>query len=108
MNNLSQRIAATNVATGHISCWWLGGSGFVFKTAKGTVVYLDAYLSDAVKAIFCADRAFPPPIDPQDARADAFISTHWHEDHLDPWSQSRPAIIPTRSSLCLRAQRRTR
>lgn len=83
MNKLSQRISATNVSEGHISCWWLGGSGFVFKTTKGTVVYLDAYLSDAVKAIFGADRAFAPPIDPEDARADTFISTHWHEDHLD-------------------------
>lgn len=84
MNNLSQRIAAANVAAGHVSCWWLGGSGFVFKTARGTVVYLDAYLSNAVKTIFGADRAFAAPIDPQDAHADAFIATHWHEDHLDP------------------------
>ena len=84
MNNLSQEIARAKVQAGHVSCWWLGGSGFVFKTARGTVVYLDAYLSDAVKAIFGADRAFATPIDPQDARADAFIATHWHEDHLDP------------------------
>jgi L-ascorbate metabolism protein UlaG (beta-lactamase superfamily) len=84
MSELSQRIAAAKVVTGHVSCWWLGGSGFVFKTAQGTVVYLDAYLSDAVKSIFGADRAFAPPIDPQEARADAFIATHWHEDHLDP------------------------
>ncbi len=82
--NLSQRIAEANVAAGHISCWWLGGSGFVFKTPKSTVIYLDAYLSDAVKAIFGAERAFPPPIDSQEVRADAFIATHWHEDHLDP------------------------
>lgn len=84
MNNLSQRIAAAKVAAGHVLCWWLGGSGFVFKTAIGTVIYLDAYLSDAVKAIFGADRAFAPPINPEEARADAFIATHWHEDHLDP------------------------
>jgi L-ascorbate 6-phosphate lactonase len=84
MSSLSQRIAAAKITADHVSCWWLGGSGFVFKTAQGTVIYLDAYLSDAVKAIFGADRAFPPPIDPQEARADAFISTHWHEDHLDP------------------------
>jgi L-ascorbate metabolism protein UlaG (beta-lactamase superfamily) len=82
--NLSQSIAATKVAEGNVSCWWLGGSGFIIKTAQGTVVYLDAYLSDAVKGIFGADRAFPPPIEPEEVRADAVISTHWHEDHLDP------------------------
>ncbi|MGC2399488.1 MAG: MBL fold metallo-hydrolase [Acidobacteriaceae bacterium] len=81
---LSERIAAAKVASGHIWCWWLGGSGFVFKTSEGTVVYLDPYLSNAVKAIFGADRAFTPPIDPEDVRADIIIATHWHEDHLDP------------------------
>ncbi len=84
MTSLSERIAAAEVAAGHVSCWWLGGSGFVFKTPKGTVVYIDPYLSNAVKDIFGVDRAFPPPIDPQEVRADAVISTHWHEDHLDP------------------------
>jgi L-ascorbate metabolism protein UlaG (beta-lactamase superfamily) len=48
MNKLSKRITAAKVSAGHVLCSWLGGSGFVFKTAKGTVVYLDAYLSDAV------------------------------------------------------------
>ncbi len=81
---VSQAIATTNVVEGHVSCWWLGGSGFVFKTSKGTVIYLDAYLSNVVKDIFGAERAFAPPIDPQEVRADAVISTHWHEDHLDP------------------------
>ena len=85
-SKLVQRIAAKTVDTGHVACWWVGGSGFVFKTPKGTIIYLDPYLSDAVKDIFGAERAFAPPIDPQEVRADAVISTHWHEDHLDPGS----------------------
>ncbi len=67
-----------------MSCWWLGGSGFVFKTPSGTILYLDPYLSDSVKGIFGVDRAFSPPILPEFVRTDAVISTHWHEDHLDP------------------------
>lgn len=84
--NLAQRISAKRVAQGHVSCWWLGGSGFVFKNSDGTVIYLDPYLSNAVKGIFGVERAFSAPVAPEDVRADAVISTHWHEDHLDPGS----------------------
>jgi L-ascorbate 6-phosphate lactonase len=83
-NTFSQQIAAAQPAAGHISAWWLGGSGFCFKTAHGTRIFLDPYLSDIVKVIFGAGRAFPPPISAEDVRADVVIATHWHEDHLDP------------------------
>lgn len=83
---LSQEIAAKTVAPTHVSCWWLGGSGFALKTSSGTIVYIDPYLSNSVQGIFGVERAFPPPIAPEEVRADAVISTHWHEDHLDPGS----------------------
>jgi L-ascorbate 6-phosphate lactonase len=85
-SKLSHLIDITRVSEGHVSCWWLGGSGFVFKSSKDTIFYVDPYLSDSVKDIFGAERAFPPPIEPQDVRADLVIATHWHEDHLDPGS----------------------
>jgi L-ascorbate metabolism protein UlaG (beta-lactamase superfamily) len=84
--SLAREIDDKKVTQGHVSCWWLGGSGFVFKDADDTVLYLDPYLSNAVKGIFGADRAFSAPIDPEDVRAHAVIATHWHEDHLDPGS----------------------
>lgn len=82
--SLVDRVARKDVAAGHVSCWWLGGSGFIFKTPANTVLYLDPYLSDSVKGIFGVDRAFAPPVSPEQVRTDAVISTHWHEDHLDP------------------------
>ena len=85
-SDLSQRIADKGVGASRLSCWWLGGSGFVFKTSSGAVIYIDPYLSNSVKGIFGVDRAFPPPIAPEEVRTDAVISTHWHEDHLDPGS----------------------
>jgi L-ascorbate 6-phosphate lactonase len=85
-SSLMQRIARKQVDDSYVSCWWLGGSGFVFKTHDGTVIALDPYLSNCVEAMFGMKRAFAPPIDPEDLRADAIISTHWHEDHLDPGS----------------------
>ena len=83
---LSQQILTTSVVQSHVSCWWLGGSGFVLKTSSGSVVYIDPYLSNSVKGIFGVERAYPPPVSPEDVRADAVVSTHWHEDHLDPGS----------------------
>lgn len=81
---LNERISRRSVTSERLACWWLGGSGFVFKSAAGVVLYIDPYLSDSVKSIFGVGRAFPPPIAATDVRADGVISSHWHEDHLDP------------------------
>jgi L-ascorbate metabolism protein UlaG (beta-lactamase superfamily) len=72
------------VEPGHLACWWLGGSGFLLKSAAGTLVAIDPYLSDSVKGIFGLARAFPPPLTPEEARPNVLIVSHWHEDHLDP------------------------
>jgi L-ascorbate metabolism protein UlaG (beta-lactamase superfamily) len=82
--DLAGLIAAREVRDLSVTCWWLGGSGFVLKSPAGTQVYIDPYLSDSVNAIFGQGRAFDAPISPEDARPDIVICTHWHEDHLDP------------------------
>jgi L-ascorbate 6-phosphate lactonase len=81
---LAQRIAMREVPSGQVATWWLGGSGFVFKTPGGAQVWIDPYLSNMAEAAFGLGRAFPPPITAAEARPDAVIATHWHEDHLDP------------------------
>jgi L-ascorbate metabolism protein UlaG (beta-lactamase superfamily) len=86
MTSLVQTIADTQVQPGGVMAWWLGGTGFVFKTPAGTQIYVDPYLSNVVAQIFGADRGFPAPISAEEARPDLVISTHLHEDHLDPGS----------------------
>src|SRR5438067_13875348 len=81
---LAQTIAAMQVPAGKVMAWWLGGTGFVFKTAAGTQIYVDPYFSNCVAGIFGVERAFPAPISAEEARPDLLIATHWHEDHLDP------------------------
>jgi len=81
---LAQTIAETHVPIGRVMAWWLGGTGFVFKTAVGTQIYVDPYFSNCVAGIFGVERAFPAPISAEEARPDLLIATHWHEDHLDP------------------------
>ena len=82
--SLAQTVMATELLPGQTMAWWLGGTGFVFKTAAGTQIYVDPYFSNCVATIFGVERAFPAPITSEEARPDLLIATHWHEDHLDP------------------------
>ncbi|MEO6876539.1 MAG: MBL fold metallo-hydrolase [Opitutaceae bacterium] len=82
--SLPARIALARPAAGTLAAWWLGGSGFIFKTPAGRQIWIDPYLSDVVKTMFGIARAFPPPLTAAEAEPDVVISTHWHEDHLDP------------------------
>jgi L-ascorbate 6-phosphate lactonase len=84
MPSLAQTIAETQVRPGSLRAWWLSGTGFVFKTAAGTQVYVDPYFSNCVSQIFGIERAGAPPIPVEEAEPDLVVATHWHEDHLDP------------------------
>jgi L-ascorbate metabolism protein UlaG (beta-lactamase superfamily) len=81
---LAETIERRAVPAGSLAVWWLGGSGLALKTSASTTIFIDPYLSDSVREIFGLERDFPPPITPEEVRADAVICTHWHEDHLDP------------------------
>jgi L-ascorbate 6-phosphate lactonase len=64
--------------------WFLGQSGYILRSADVTVV-IDPYLSDSVRAIAPEfGRLYPPPLAPEDLRADIYVITHDHLDHLDP------------------------
>lgn len=64
--------------------WFLGQSGYVIRAGNVTVV-IDPYLSDsAASGMPEFTRLFPPPIAPEDLRADLYLITHDHLDHLDP------------------------
>lgn len=84
MSQLVTELDQITVAPHTVRVWWLGGTGFIFKTPGGTQVYVDPYLSDIVAVIFDQPRGFPAPISAEDARPDLVIATHFHEDHLDP------------------------
>jgi len=83
MRDLRQSIQATSVPSGSTAIWWLGQAGFAFKTAGGSVLYLDPYLSDVVEKVAGFKRLSLPPIAAQDVQADWVISSHEHPDHLD-------------------------
>jgi L-ascorbate 6-phosphate lactonase len=96
MERLATQIKNTTVAPGSLAIFWLGQAGFVYKTPAGSVVYLDAYLTDFAARTLSAygygfKRITQCPIDLSEVDADLFVSTHAHEDHLD--QDAIPALV---------------
>ena len=94
---LQSQISSLTVSPGSAACVWLGQGGYLFKSPRGVTVMVDAYLSDYAEAFWGVTRAIPPVIDPAQFAPDVFLTTHWHEDHLDaPTARhyaSQPNII---------------
>jgi len=87
--SLSQ-VRAQKVNPGTIALWWLGQAGFIVKSAGGTIIALDPYLTNSCQALgekagFNMDRQVPAPIHAADLLGvDCYLLTHSHQDHLDP------------------------
>ena len=68
---------------------FLGQAGFLARAGDVTVV-IDPYLTDSVgKSSPAFSRQVPTPMEPEELRADVFIVTHDHTDHLDPETVAR-------------------
>jgi L-ascorbate 6-phosphate lactonase len=77
-------ILRTRLRQRQAGLWFLGQAGYVVR-AGGRTLVIDPYLSDAAGKLDPRfSRLYPPPIRPQDLRADIFVVTHDHLDHLDP------------------------
>src|SRR5215213_7279053 len=81
--SLESEISSLTVSPGTAACVWLGQGGYLFKSPQGLTVMVDAYLTDYAEAFWGVTRAIPPVVDPQRFAPDVFLTTHWHEDHLD-------------------------
>jgi len=76
------------VPTGHVTLWWLGQLGYIFKSPAGQVVAIDPYLTNSCaeggrRAGLNVDRLIPPPIQPAEMDVDVIAFTHSHGDHCD-------------------------
>jgi L-ascorbate metabolism protein UlaG (beta-lactamase superfamily) len=70
------------VNPGQLGIRWLGQNSFVFKTASGTLIGLDLYLS---RTRPLENYVHPdPPISPEEIVVDYAFFTHDHWDHADP------------------------
>jgi L-ascorbate 6-phosphate lactonase len=88
MERLATRIRDTVVAPDSLAIFWIGQAGFVYKSAGGSVVFVDPYVSDYVARVlphigWGFKRITPCPIEPEEVDADLVVNTHGHQDHLD-------------------------
>ena len=81
MNNIGTKIL--DAPTGKTSVFFLGQSGFVFKSSKGTLLAVDLYLSDCVERYYGFKRLMPHLLEPNEIVFDYIVVTHWHYDHFD-------------------------
>jgi L-ascorbate 6-phosphate lactonase len=85
--SLMEQIRRFPVPKDSVAIWWLGQSGFLFKSPEGTLVSVDLYLSDSCAAAYPElnlKRQVPVLIAPEELRVDFFLCTHNHLDHTDP------------------------
>ncbi len=81
--SLESQITTLTVSSNTAACVWLGQGGYLFKSPQGVTVMVDAYLSDYAEAAWGVTRVIPPVVAPERFAPDVFLTTHWHEDHLD-------------------------
>lgn len=78
------------VEKGSAALWWLGQNGFLIKSARGTLIAIDAYLTNwcqirhGVSLGLDLNRRVPIFIEPEELDVDYFLCTHSHDDHADP------------------------
>ncbi len=63
---------------------WLGQSGFEIVEPGGVSCLTDPYLSDWCARFSSNPRVPPVALDPAEARPALVVTSHWHDDHLDP------------------------
>jgi len=86
---LAQKIYQSTPAKGDIDFWWLGQSGFIFKTSNicfGVDLYLSTYLEETTKdqSWNYHERMMPIPTLPEMIQGlDYLLITHNHGDHYD-------------------------
>ena len=85
--SLMKDIRAFPVPKGSLGIWWLGQSGYLFKTPQGTIAGVDLYLTDSCNGLqpgLDLKRQIPILIAPDELDVDLFACTHNHQDHTDP------------------------
>lgn len=87
--SLMREIREFQVPKKSVALWWFGQSGYIFKTAEGTLTSVDLYLTDSCNGLVSGmdfSRQVPVLIAPEELDVDIFTCTHNHQDHTDPFT----------------------
>jgi L-ascorbate 6-phosphate lactonase len=82
MSDMPDTGKAGSVSDG-IMITWLGQAGFLIKGSGGFTIAIDPYLTDNCEQLVGFKRLSPSVINPEDLKADLFLSSHAHADHFD-------------------------
>jgi L-ascorbate metabolism protein UlaG (beta-lactamase superfamily) len=55
MVTLMEDVKSTKISPGQVAVWWIGQAGYIIKTPKEKVIFIDAFLSGG------SFRMVPPP-----------------------------------------------
>jgi L-ascorbate 6-phosphate lactonase len=89
--SLMQEIRSFPVPKNSVAIWWIGQSGYIFKSPEGTLVSTDLYLTNSCAELYRdigvnLERRVPVLIPPEEVDVDVYTCTHNHCDHTDPWT----------------------
>ncbi len=84
MTDFAQKVNSFWVPSGEVGVFFLGQAGFLFKTAAGTLIAVDIYLSDCCFRYFGFKRQMAQLLQPYDLEFDLVLASHAHYDHFDP------------------------
>lgn len=87
--SLMADIRAFPVPGKSVAIWWLGQTGYIFKTPEGTLLTTDMYLTNSCATAYAdlgvdLNRRVPVLIPPEELDVDLYACTHNHRDHTDP------------------------
>jgi L-ascorbate 6-phosphate lactonase len=90
-NELIREIHETELSYGQIAIWSLGQAGIIIKGNEQTgFLSVDPYLTYAIETqnpVTEFKRVFSPPLEPEQLKGiNGVLVTHFHDDHLDPYT----------------------
>ena len=84
MSSKSQEAPEQSPKSGGLTLRWLGQAGFEITAPGGESCLIDPYLSDWCARFSANPRVPPIALDPAKVRPTVVVTSHWHDDHLDP------------------------
>jgi L-ascorbate 6-phosphate lactonase len=81
MKELAVSILTAKAGQTHL--FFLGQAGYVIKSAKGTLLAVDLYLTNCVERYDGFKRLMPVLLSPDELEFDYVLATHPHYDHFD-------------------------
>src|SRR5215831_2206811 len=80
----TKKVTGGQAAKGVGTLRWLGQSGIDISLPSGQSCLIDPYLSDWCGRFSANPRVPPVALDPATAKPTVLVTSHWHDDHLDP------------------------